>query len=350
MDTIELKGKNKSLFVGNRKPIAINCNFGINHIEDLENEINKIKLLFKNPETTPNSIMDLSLTNGDYLVADFIREEYGIPIGIVPVYGINTPFSTEELLQHIRFQAKKGFSFMTMHFTADLDLLYAAQKIRRIPITSRGGNKVILNTIHNNLSDNVFRLCVDEIAELALEFDFAISLGTAFRPAGLIDACDEIHIEETHRQISMANYLTKRGCKVLMENVGHIDVGKLKKHCELLREANVPIMPLGPLVLDSSVGADHISASIGASWMGYFKAAHLINVITPAEHQVANFSYYHVKEGIKAAKIAAQSVNCIRFPECTKEENNIYIQRSKLHKCIVTVENCTRCADSCPLN
>lgn len=349
MSTIELIGETKSILIGQGQPIIVNCNFGVNNLSELGVEIEKVNRIFKTTDTTPNTIMDLSILNGEFPIAEYVRINYGIPIGIVPIYGLKTNFDSESLIKQIHNQAKNKIAFMTMHFTADLDLYDKAVRIRRIPVTSRGGKIILKNTIYHNQKFNVYRKNIDAIIELALSYGFAISLGTTFRPAGVCDACDEIHIEETLRQIELAKYLTSKGCKVMLENIGHIGLDKLANHCSLLKQADVPIMPLGPVVLDSSIGLDHISASIGAAMMGYFDALNIINVITPSEHLHSKFTYEDVAEGVKAAKIAAQSINYTKFPECASLEQDIYTRRSIRKNCIDNARECTRCDTNCPL-
>ena len=135
----------------------------------------------------------------------------------------------------------------------------------------------------------------------------------------------------------------------MLENIGHIGLDKLANHCSLLKQADVPIMPLGPVVLDSSIGLDHISASIGAAMLGYFDALNIINVITPSEHLHSKFTYEDVAEGVKAAKIAAQSINYTKFPECASLEQDIYTRRRIRKNCIDNARECTRCDTNCPL-
>lgn len=165
----------------------------------------------------------------------------------------------------------------------------------------------------------------------------------------MCDACDDIHIRETKRQIELANQLTSSGCKVMIENIGHIRLDILEQHCKLLKEAKVPIMPLGPLPLDSSIGNDHITSAIGASFMGYHGALHIINAVTPSEHLKDKFTLQDSINGIAAAKIAAKSINCIRFKEIYESENDFYQERARTHRCMIGQSECKRCGDVCPL-
>ena len=194
------------------------------------------------------------------------------------------------------------------------------------------------------------RECLDEIILLAKKYNFVISLGTTFRPAGIIDACDNAHIMETQRQIDLSCYLQKQGISVIIENVGHISIDNIVKHSVLLKKCNAPIMPLGPSVIDSAIGYDHIAASIGASFMAYNNIAHIINAISPNEHQTSFFSKEDAKNAIIAARIVAKAVNVTRFQQFKDEENSIYRIRAKKHSCVITNEyTCERCDNLCPL-
>lgn len=61
MRLIELKGKRHNLSVGDSSPILVNCNVGGNTPSALDSEQEKIDILFNCPETTPDTMMDLSI-------------------------------------------------------------------------------------------------------------------------------------------------------------------------------------------------------------------------------------------------------------------------------------------------
>lgn len=353
MSTVLLKGRIHNITIGDGYPIAVNCNVGANRPEQLEYEKRKVDRLLSSPETSPDSLMDLSIPDfGANAISNYIIEKYGIPVGIVPIYNLYVKeerIDDSKLLSHIEKQARAGVSFMTMHFTADTDILSIARRTRQIPVTSRGG-WVVLRNNYSEDEPNIYRRNIEWIISLAKEYDFAISLGTTFRPSSIIDACDEAHILETERQVALSGYLRSCGVKVMMENVGHIGVDKIERHSHLLKKAGVPIMPLGPSVIDSAIGVDHISSAIGAAFMGYYGVADIINAISPAEHQKPSFSIEDAIDAVVSAKVAAQTINQFRFTDALKAEESAYQARSKQKSCIMDISSsCDRCGVMCPL-
>lgn len=351
MKPVYLKTKTDFTKIGDDSPIIVNCNVGANDSHSLRYEREKIDALFSIIETTPDSIMDLSIFDKQGILLQYIIDNYNVPTGVVPIYAFKETESldTQSLLYQIEHYAKLGVSFMTLHFTADLDLYQKAKLCRKIPCTSRGG-AIILKDAYKRKGCNIYRECLDEIVKLAKKYNFVISLGTTFRPAGIEEACDEIHLLETERQITLCHYLQDKGVSVMLENVGHISLDKIAKHSNLLRKANAPIMPLGPIVIDSAVGYDNIAASIGGAFMGFYGVAHIINAISSVEHISSFFSIKNAKEAVVSAKIAATSVNVFRFPEIMKKETYIYEKRAARHSCIASgTEECKRCNVLCPL-
>lgn len=351
MNPIRLKGNTHNLMVGEGYPIIVNCNIGANDLHNFSYEKNKIDTLFKNPLTSPDTMMDLSILDKEGHLARHIIQKHGVPVGVVPIYAFNeSELNKSSLLKQIKNYAEMGIAFMSMHFTADTDIYEIAVRERKIPTTSRGGS-ISLKNAYKSGKLNIFRKCINDIIELANKYNFVISLGTTFRPASIIDACDNAHLTETIRQIELSHYLQEQGVSVIVENVGHISIDKIEKHSSLLQQCNAPIMPLGPSVLDSAIGYDHIAASIGASFMAYNNVAHIINAISPTEHQRSFFSKEDAKTAIIAAKIAAKSVNVAKFKISIEEEEKIYNIRAEKHSCITTKKTiCERCNKFCPLN
>jgi phosphomethylpyrimidine synthase len=352
MKSIKLKSNIREVYVGDSNPIIVNCNVGINDKSNLQLELDKIDALFSDKETTPDTMMDLSICKNSPSIAKYIIDKYSIPVGIVPVYSIceKDSINKEELIHHIIKNAEDGVAFMTMHFTADKDIYEVAKRERKIPVTSRGGSIVLHDMFRNNRNENIYRENINEIVKLANTYNFVISLGTTFRPAGIVDACDTSHIIETMKQIELCHYFQSQGVNVIVENVGHISLDKIATHSALLKKMNAPIMPLGPIVIDSAIGNDHIASAIGAAFMGYQGCAHIINAISPSEHLTSLFSVEDTKNAIIAAKIAAKSVNVNRFPELMFAEEEIYNQRSMRKSCLINdATSCYRCDKLCPL-
>ncbi len=353
MKSVQLKYKGGKIFIGDGYPIIVNCNVGINNSDKYLNEIKKIDELFSDCNTHPDTMMDLSICSLKKTIAKYIIDRYNIPVGLVPAYTVFSKrkgIDKSELLDNIEKKAEEGMAFMTMHFTADQDIYHIAKKDRYITTTSRGGGIILSDTTINHRTENIYISSIDEIIYLAKKYSFAISLGATFRPAGIKDACDNAHIKETLKQIELSKYIQTRGASVIIENVGHIGINNIMKHSKLLKEANAPIMPLGPTPIDSAVGYDHIASAIGASFMGYNNCAHIINAISPSEHSKSDFDITDMKNGIIAAKIAAQAINATRFENLMLIENQTYIKRSENKSCLISSDtSCSRCSSICPL-
>ena len=143
--------------------------------------------------------------------------------------------------------------------------------------------------------------------------------------------------------------LQAEGVQVMVENVGHISIDRLEKHCGLLRQFNAPIMPLGPLPTDCAENEDHIAAAVGATMMGYWNCAHIINCITRSEHTKSSFSIEETLEAIRTARLAAHIIDVARGIDLEKETEMLDM-RAKNQCCIVEEgRECRRCSMYCPL-
>ncbi|MDR2951135.1 MAG: phosphomethylpyrimidine synthase ThiC [Prevotella sp.] len=219
--------------------------------------------------------------------------------------------------------------------TASLPLYERAKKERKIPVTSRGGAIILSDLIINKRQENILVESIDEIVNIALKYQIAISLGTTFRPAGIDEACDSVHIQETKEQIRLCHYLQKRGVNVIVENIGHIDLNSLEKHLQLLLDFKAPIMPLGPLPTDNAIGCDHIASAIGTSFLAYHKSAHIINSITPSEHSSSKITLADTLLGIRAVKLTAHCINLLNFNKYREIDSNIFHDRAKYKSCLL---------------
>lgn len=344
MNTFLLKG----LSVGYNAPLRVNCNVGVNIPSELSLEIKKIRKIFSKKEYTPDIMMDLS--TADLKLYNNILDEKKIPVGTVPIYLLNHKniISDNELLDLIELQASNGIAFFTLHFTADLNLLRMAKYLRRIPVTSRGGS-IILRDMENNKSDNVLLRNIDKIANLATKYDFAISLGSTFRPASITDALDKVHISETKEQLKIANFLTAKKVKCILENIGHIRLNDIDSLSQTLRQFNIPIMPLGPMVTDIGFELDDIVSGIGATYAAAKNVAHIINAVTAAEHMHSRIDIRETMRAIKIAKLCSHIINISKnYKENLTLDENISYLRSKTKSCTIT-KNCHRCKNMCPL-
>lgn len=343
---------NSGLGIGEDYPVRVNCNSGINSKNDIDKEIYKLEHLFLEESHRPDIIMDLSTIDIDKPIYKYLRENHEVTVGTVPTYFCfdkDKGFDKKLFLDTLNKQIELSVSFFTLHLTADLDLLEYAQKERKIPVTSRGGSLLLADQKLKNTNQNIIIRCLEEIIKLFKKHNIAISLGTTFRPASIFDACDTAHIEETKRQLKYSNYLRSNGIPTIIENIGHITLDKIYTHISLLKKFNAPIMPLGPLPTDLGFDNDHIASSIGASFLGFFNCAHIINSITPSEHLNGDISLKAMIEGVKAAKLSAQIINLALNKIKYDSENNIYTKRAEKYNCLASETGCNRCGHQCPL-
>ena len=340
------------LTIGSNSPIRVNCNVGCNNKTDIESELSKLKFI-QSCNELPDMMMDLSLIELEYPLYKCIKDKLGIPFGVVLSYRRFTKskgYQWKDIRNVFLQLCNDGVSFITIHFTADLDLFYKARQIRKIPVTSRGGGMVLYDCRINNRTQNIFREHIDEIADISLKHNVVVSLGTTFRPGTILDACDSIHIEETLRQLNICKLLQSKGVKVMVENIGHITLDKISTHSKLLNRFNAPIMPLGPLPTDVAINEDHIANAIGASFAAYIGCAHIINCVTRYEHSKSAITQEATVEAIRAAKIAAHIADLSRnINETNLYDTIITNNRMKEHSCFADSKNCTRCSTVCPL-
>ena len=345
-----LKKSEGWLSVGGNSPIRVNCNVGINSDADRDYEILRLKAI-KDSKCLPDTFMDLSIGQYGKPFYKEIQTLFDCPIGYVPSYMFSqkNKVKKETAVDIIKQLADDGISFFTLHLTASLELYKKAKDLRKIPVTSRGG-AFVLQQLKANEGMNIWKICLPEIIEIVKNYGIVISLGTTFRPAGIADACDEIHLLETEEQLLLCKMLQSEGLQVMVENVGHISIDKMENHCRLLRQFNAPIMPLGPIPTDTAIGQDHISAAIGAAFLCYHGCADIINCVTRYEHTGDEITADAIIESVKAMRVVAQTINvCRGFEDAIENEKRINRLRANNRSCVIGNGQCDRCQNVCPL-
>lgn len=337
------------LSVGGDSLVRVNCNVGANTAGQMAYEQKRLASIQENG-LLPDCFMDLSI--GEYPLPLYkdILQAFGCPVGTVPAYSFpaGSQVAGDHALDILKRQADDGIAFFTLHLTASEKLFKRALETRKIPVTSRGGS-IVLRQMLDTGKENIWLTLLPKIIDLAKAYGIVISLGTTFRPAGIEEACDEVHLSETHEQLKMCRQLQAEGVQVMVENVGHIPLDKLEKHCELLLQFNAPIMPLGPLPTDCAEDEDHIASAIGASMMGYWNCAHIINCITRSEHTKSFFSIEETLEAIRTAKLAAHIIDVARGIN-VDQDKAMFKKRATMENCLDGDNGqCDRCAHYCPL-
>lgn len=343
--------------------LKVNTSVGISDIRCLDAELRKIEritaLSFK-----PDLIMDHTPIHIEKKALwERLIEMTEFPIGVVPVYSVfdsTAGIDKSNFINEVERMSAGGISFMTFHPTATRELFEVANKTRTIPSTSWGGALVlkdsIINHRHTNLIDDTF----EDILSIMKKYNVTISIGSAFRPARIDEALDIVHHAETELQKRYIDMAVAAGVNVIMEGLGHIELDAIEKYCELISDYNAPIMPLGPMPTDATIGFDHVSSAIGATELARKGNVAIINSVTRAEHSGGIPSESDVIEGLMSARTVAHIVNMTRFKSYRLIDKAVSDNRASIKTCVVNggifnlnpnpsnTQDCRRCNWQCP--
>lgn len=251
----------------------------------------------------------------------------------------------ERAIEHL----EGGVGMITIHPTPRRDIIELA-RMRRLPWTSRGGGLVISDLLSGTRAQNVYLEVLPDLALAARTYGATISLGATFRAGTALDADDAAQRAEIAFQTDLARQLRADGCSVVIEGPGHANPRAIERLAARMREAQCPIMPLGPIPTDLAVGQDHISAAIGASLLGLAGAAHILAAVTREEHTGGVPLLASTLEAVDAARVAARVIDLGRLGPGLEDEN-VATARAQFRTCIPgrTLPGCSRCGDACPL-
>jgi len=335
---VRRNGRVKIVGVGEGLSTKVNVNVGTStHVVNLEMEKAKARIAV---EYGSDTIMDLS-TGGDldYIRRILLRESEPLPFGTVPTYQAYIDSikknkampSEDDFLKTVEKHLRDGVDFMTIHAGITKDLAMKAVRSNRIePIVSRGG-AILAAWMLENDGENPYWKNWDYVLELFAEYDATISLGDALRPGAIVDALDDLQIQELINNARLLERARKAGVQVMIEGPGHVPLNKVIADIRLMKSLTkgAPYYVLGPLVTDIGLGYDHIAAAIGAA-IAAAEGADLICYLTPAEH-LSLPNPEQVKEGLIAAKIAAHAGDIVKLGEkALKKDREISIYRAKL--------------------
>jgi len=361
---IVLKGRTRFVAVGKGLAVKVNTSIGLNSEGELQQELGKIKAISE-LDYKPDTMMDLSTRRISSPLYKHIIETVGCPVGTLPHYLCYDPtrgIDPNDMLHEAEAQAKDGVSFMTLHVTPRRTIYEKAKKMRLTPCTSRGGGIVIHDMYINKREESVISLLFDEILSILAEYNVALSVGTAFRPANVIDAMDEVHQAEIEIQGEYIRRARTANVQVMMEGIGHATFDKIETYTHMVkRKYGIPVMPLGPIPTDAAVGFDHVANAIGAAFVAYLGGADIINSITREEHTGGIPKVDSIIEGLRAARVAAHAVNICRFGDIPKKDFGAAKKRADSYTCVIEGDlfsqsakarfsmGCDRCGPECPL-
>jgi phosphomethylpyrimidine synthase len=313
--------------IGKGLRTKVNANIGTSSdFCDLNTELRKLQTAINFGADT---VMDLS-TGGDIsAIRRTILRASTIPLGTVPIYqagieaienhGAIVNMTVNEIFAVIEEHAKDGVDFMTVHCgVTQASLARLKKQGRMADIVSRGGAFLIGWMLHNDKENPLYQY-YDRLLDLALEYDFTLSLGDGMRPGCLADATDRAQIEELIILGELVERSRKAGVQAMIEGPGHLPLNQIATNVQLEKSLcrGAPFYVLGPLVTDVGAGYDHITAAIGGA-IAAAAGADFLCYVTPTEHlSLPNIE--DVKEGVIASRIAAHAADIVKGVKGAKE-------------------------------
>ena len=315
--------------IGKGLRTKVNANIGTSSDScDLNTELRKLQTAIGFGADT---VMDLS-TGGDIpAIRRAIISASTVPVGTVPIYqagieaienrGAIVNMSVDDIFTVIREHAKDGVDFMTVHCGVTRASVARLKKQGRITdVVSRGGAFLIGWMLHNDAENPLYQF-YDRLLDLALEYDFALSLGDGLRPGCLADATDRAQIEELIILGELVEHSREIGVQAMVEGPGHLPLDQIATNVQLEKSLcrGAPFYVLGPLVTDIGAGYDHITAAIGGA-IAAAAGADFLCYVTPTEH-LSLPNVEDVKEGVIASRIAAHAADIVNGIKGAKEWN-----------------------------
>ena len=313
--------------IGKGLRTKVNANIGTSSdFCDLNTELRKLQTAI---DFGADTVMDLS-TGGDIsAIRKAIMSASTVPVGTVPIYqagieaienrGAIVNMSVDEIFAVIEEHAKDGVDFMTVHCGVTQESLARLKKQgRTTDIVSRGGAFLIGWMLHNDKENPLYQY-YDRLLDLALEYDFALSLGDGLRPGCLADATDRAQIEELIILGELVDRAREVGVQTMIEGPGHLPLNQIATNVQLEKSLcrGAPFYVLGPLVTDVGAGYDHITAAIGGA-IAAATGADFLCYVTPSEH-LSLPGIEDVKEGVIASRIAAHAADIVKGVKGAKE-------------------------------
>ncbi|HTG83136.1 MAG TPA: phosphomethylpyrimidine synthase ThiC [Geobacteraceae bacterium] len=322
--------KPRAVGIGKGLRTKVNASIGTSSdIIDYEAEVAKARAA---AEAGTDTLMELSV-GGDL---DRVRREViaavDLPVGNVPLYqafceaarkyGDPNRLDEEMLFDLIERQCADGMAFMAVHCGINL---YTIERLKRQGyryggLVSKGGVSMVAWMLANNRENPLYEK-FDRVVAILKKYDTVLSLGNGLRAGAIHDSSDRAQIQELLINCELAEIGREMGCQMLVEGPGHVPLDEIEGNIQLQKRMSggAPYYMLGPIACDVAPGFDHITAAIGAAQSSRY-GADLICYITPAEH-LALPNVEDVRQGVKAAKIAAYIGDMNKYPEKGRERD-----------------------------
>lgn len=333
---VHIKKGMRAFGVGEGLSTKVNVNLGISGDKaDAAEEWKKVKIA---EDLGADSIMDLSNSGKTRKFRRQLIDETPLMVGTVPMYDaigyMEKPLvklTKDDLLEVVRAHAEDGVDFMTIHAGINRSVIKTFKETGRLMnIVSRGGS-LLFGWIEVTGNENPFYEYYDELLDICHEYDVTISLGDSCRPGCLYDSNDATETAEIIEMGKLAVRAWERGVQVMIEGPGHMAIDEIAATMKIEKRLchNAPFYVLGPLVTDTGVGYDHITAAIGGA-ISASAGADFLCYVTPAEHLCLPDAQ-DVRDGLIATKIAAHAADIAKkVPHARDEDDRMGQARRKL--------------------
>ena len=326
----------KPVAIGEGFKIKINTNIGASTEESgIKDEIQKLHTAV---EAGTDTVMDLSVGKNLNKVRRNILKKCQVPLGTVPLYQIASEVEKkrgsfekikfDDIWDVLKEQAEEGVDFFTIHAGILKQTISSIKKKKRLGgIVSRGG-AILTRWMYVNNKENPLYENFDKILRLAKEYNITLSLGDALRPGAIADSTDKLQLSELRVLGELVKQCRKKGVQVMVEGPGHIRLDQIALNMQLEKKLchKAPFYVLGPLPTDIAAGYDHITSAIGGA-IAALNGADFLCVVTPAEH-LGHPSIEDIRNGVIASKIAAHSVDVLRFKDEWNKDYKLSLLRS----------------------
>jgi len=327
----------KPCAVGEGLKVKINTNVGLsNKALDIKTEVAKVKCAIKYGTDT---IMDLSVSNNLVALRKQLLMKSSVPLGTVPIYEIALEvkrrqgeikdITFDDIWDVLKKQAEDGVDFFTIHAGILRKHITMLKRRKRVGgVVSRGG-ALLAHWMTINKKENPFYANFDKILQLAKAYNITLSLGDALRPGAISDSTDALQISELKTLGKLAKRCREKGVQVMIEGPGHIRLDEIAMNMMIEKKlcSNAPFYVLGPLPTDIAAGYDHITSAIGGA-IAALHGADFLCVVTPAEH-LRHPTVDDIRNGVIASKIAAHSVDVLRFKDEWEKDKKLSLYRAK---------------------
>ncbi len=328
------------ILVGQPSRVKVNANIGTSPMRSThEGELDKLAVALA---AGADTIMDLSIAGDLTAIRKAMIDACPRPIGTVPLYGVAQRYinagkdpaliDPEEIFDEIEKQAEQGVDFMTVHcgITERAASWASEENGRTMGIVSRGGS-ILARWMRTHGKENPLLTDYERILAISRKHNVTLSLGDGLRPGAGSDAGDPAQWEEVIMLGRLAAKGREAGVQCMIEGPGHVRLHEVEAQIRGIKSASKgsPLYVLGPLVIDTCPGYDHIAGAIGGA-AAVRAGVDFLCYLTPAEHLTLP-DMEDVRAGVMASRIAAQAGEvALGRPQAIARENAMSAARKNL--------------------